>query len=234
MQPARFKNCQEAARACGCSKTNCYKCGASCCARQDSRRAGKRRGWQQHRRRLHGSICAAHGRGDISRSRLVSRGRNHRLDPHSPGSPIAIRRTRPTGSPAEIGRASVHPTIATSHDPRLETRARPNAGHCPGDHADNPQAGRERCRSRRRRGPRCFARRSWSRFATPSVYTGARKDEWTASFEGDTFVRRCNFNWVDENGNDLPNTAATVALRKNGDLLRGRSAPSQCDRLNIE
>ena len=64
--------------------------------------------------------------------------------------------------------------------------------------------------------------------------TGVRKDEWTASFEGDTFVRRCNFNWVDENGNDLPNTAATVALRKNGDLLRGRSAPSKCDRLNIE
>ena len=64
--------------------------------------------------------------------------------------------------------------------------------------------------------------------------TGVRKDEWTASFEGDTFVRRCNFNWVDKNGNDLPNTAATVALRKNGDLLRGRSAPSKCDRLNIE
>ena len=52
---------------------------AQAAARQDSRRAGKRRGWQQHRRRLHGSICAAHGRGDISRSRLVSRGRNHRL-----------------------------------------------------------------------------------------------------------------------------------------------------------
>jgi hypothetical protein len=32
----------------------------------------------------------------------------------------------------------------------------------------------------------------------------------------------------------LPNTAATVASRKNGDLLRGRSAPSKCDRLNIE
>ena len=67
-----------------------------------------------------------------------------------------------------------------------------------------------------------------------ALSTGARKDEWTASFEGDTFVRRCNFNWVDKNGNDLPNTAATVASRKNGDLLRGRSAPSKCDRLNIE
>ena len=67
-----------------------------------------------------------------------------------------------------------------------------------------------------------------------ALSTGARKDEWTASFEGDTFVRRCNFNWVDGNGNDLPNTAATVASRKNGDLLRGRSAPSKCDRLNVE
>ena len=67
-----------------------------------------------------------------------------------------------------------------------------------------------------------------------ALSTGARKDEWTASFEGDTFVRRGNFNWVDENGNDLPNTSATVASRKNGDLLRGRSAPSKCDRLNIE
>ena len=83
-------------------------------------------------------------------------------------------------------------------------------------------------------GPRCFARRSWSRYLPRPLSTGVRKDEWTASFEGDTFVRRCNFNWVDENGNDLPNTAATVALRKNGDLLRGRSAPSKCDRLNIE
>ena len=67
-----------------------------------------------------------------------------------------------------------------------------------------------------------------------ALSTGARKDEWTASFEGDTFVRRGNFNWVDGNGNDLPNTPATVATRKNGDLLRGRSAPSKCDRLNVE
>ncbi len=67
-----------------------------------------------------------------------------------------------------------------------------------------------------------------------AISTGARKDEWTASFEGDTFVRRTNFNWVDAGGNDLPNTAATIASRKNGDLLRGRSAPSKCDRLNIE
>ena len=67
-----------------------------------------------------------------------------------------------------------------------------------------------------------------------ALSTGARKDEWTASFEGDTFVRRSNFNWVDERGNDLPNTAATVSSRKNGDLLRGRSAPSKCDRLNVE
>jgi len=37
-------------------------------------------------------------------------------------------------------------------------------------------------------------------------------------------VRRCNFNWVDGDGNDLPNTPATVAARKNGELLRGRQA----------
>ena len=68
-----------------------------------------------------------------------------------------------------------------------------------------------------------------------ALSTRARKDEWTASFEGDTFVRRGNFNWVDENGNHLPNTSATVASRKNGDLLRGRSAPSKCGRgLNVE
>ena len=64
--------------------------------------------------------------------------------------------------------------------------------------------------------------------------TGARKDEWTASFEGDSFVRRASFAWVDADGNDLPSTPEVIASRKNGDLLRGKSAPSKCDRLNIE
>ena len=64
--------------------------------------------------------------------------------------------------------------------------------------------------------------------------TGARKDEWTASFEGDSFVRRASFAWVDADGNDLPGTPEVIASRKNGDLLRGKSAPSKCDRLNIE
>ena len=237
MQPARFKNCQEAARACGCSKTNCYMLQvAQAAARQDSRRAGKRRGWQQHRRRLHGSICAAHGRGDISRSsRLVSRGRNHRL-PHSPGSPIAIRRTRPTGSWEAPPRSAAPPSIppsppvmtpvskqghaqtpgtAPATTPTTHKRAESDAGLDDGEDLGASPGGPGRVLPR-------------------PLSTGVRKDEWTASFEGDTFVRRCNFNWVDENGNDLPNTAATVALRKNGDLLRGRSAPSKCDRLNIE
>ena len=64
--------------------------------------------------------------------------------------------------------------------------------------------------------------------------TGARKDEWTASFEGDTFARRASFTWVDDEGRDLPCTPEVLASRRNGDLLRGRSAPSKCDRLNIE
>ena len=67
-----------------------------------------------------------------------------------------------------------------------------------------------------------------------AMSTGARKDEWTLSFQGDTFVRRSNFAWVDEAGNDLPSTAAVIASRRNGHMLRGRSAPSKCDRLNVE
>ena len=67
-----------------------------------------------------------------------------------------------------------------------------------------------------------------------AIATGARKDEWTASFAGDTYVRRANFHWVDDNERDLPDTPETISSRKNGDMLRGRSAPSKCDRLNIE
>ena len=67
-----------------------------------------------------------------------------------------------------------------------------------------------------------------------ALSTGARKDEWTASFEGDSFVRRASFAWVDKDGNDLPSSPEVIASRKNGDLLRGKSAPSKCDRLNIE
>jgi len=67
-----------------------------------------------------------------------------------------------------------------------------------------------------------------------ALSTGARKDEWTASFDGDSFVRRASFAWVDKDGNDLPSSPDVIASRKNGDLLRGKSAPSKCDRLNIE
>ena len=70
-----------------------------------------------------------------------------------------------------------------------------------------------------------------------AISTGARKDEWTASFAGDTFARRANFAWVEERGGEmreLPSTPDVIASRRNGHLLRGRSAPSKCDRLNIE
>ena len=68
-----------------------------------------------------------------------------------------------------------------------------------------------------------------------SIATGVRKDEWTLSFVGDTYVRRSNFHWVDEiTGNDLPDVPATWQSRRNGHLLRGRCAASKCDRLNIE
>ena len=64
--------------------------------------------------------------------------------------------------------------------------------------------------------------------------TGTRKDEWAESFSGDTYLRRANFCWVDEHGNDLPATMEILLSRKNGCLLRGRSAPAKCDRLNVE
>ena len=67
-----------------------------------------------------------------------------------------------------------------------------------------------------------------------AISTGVRKDEWTLTFVGDTFVKRANFVWVDEQGQELPSTANTTQTRSNGCLLRGRSAASKCDRLNIE
>ena len=67
-----------------------------------------------------------------------------------------------------------------------------------------------------------------------AISTGARKDEWTADAGDGDFLKRSNFVWVDESGHDLPNTPEVVAGRANGHLLRGRSAPSKCDRLNIE
>ena len=67
-----------------------------------------------------------------------------------------------------------------------------------------------------------------------AISTGVRLDEWTASFQGDTYARRCNYVWVDDGGRDLPSTRETIASRRNGHLLKGRSAPSKCDRLNVE
>ena len=68
-----------------------------------------------------------------------------------------------------------------------------------------------------------------------ALSTGARKDEWTLSFEGDTLVRRSNFVWVDEiTYAELPNTPEVIQSRRRGCLLKGRSAASKCDRLNVE
>ena len=67
-----------------------------------------------------------------------------------------------------------------------------------------------------------------------AISTGVRRDEWTLSFEGDTYVKRCNFAWVGDDGLDLPQTREVIASRRNGHLLRGRSAASKCDRLNTE
>ena len=66
-----------------------------------------------------------------------------------------------------------------------------------------------------------------------ALSTGARRDEWTLTHEHDTYVRRCNFEWVDDDGGALPSTPEVIKSRRNGHLLRGRSAASKCDRLNI-
>ena len=68
------------------------------------------------------------------------------------------------------------------------------------------------------------------------ISTGVRKDEWTTGFEFDTYLRRGNFSWVDEDDPmvDLTNTPEVINSRRNGHLLRGRSTASKCDRLNIE
>jgi len=52
-----------------------------------------------------------------------------------------------------------------------------------------------------------------------ALSTGARKDEWTASFDGDSFVRRASFAWVDKDGNDLP-SSPDIILQHRG--LRAR------------
>ena len=49
----------------------------------------------------------------------------------------------------------------------------------------------------------------------------------------DTYLTRSNFVWVSgSNASELPATHETIASRKNGDMLRGRSGPSKCDRTN--
>ena len=53
-----------------------------------------------------------------------------------------------------------------------------------------------------------------------------------AAFIGDTYVRRCDFSWVDADFEPLPMTPDIIASRKNGDILRGTSPPAKCDRFN--
>ena len=67
-----------------------------------------------------------------------------------------------------------------------------------------------------------------------ALSTGMRCDEWTSAFSGDTYARRSNYTWVDEQGGDLPNTPEVINSRYTGCLLRGRSSPSKCDRLNVD
>jgi hypothetical protein len=69
---------------------------------------------------------------------------------------------------------------------------------------------------------------------TYAISTGVRKDEWTASFAGDTYLKRANLTWIDEDGEELPSTPDVLATRKNGDLLKGRAPKSKCDQLDIE
>ena len=64
--------------------------------------------------------------------------------------------------------------------------------------------------------------------------TGMRRDEWTATHSCDSsHMRRSNFVWF--NGDrEVEATPAELARIRNGCYLRGKSAPSKCDRDNLE
>ena len=233
MQPARFKNCQEAARACGCSKTNCATSVAQAAARdkiQDEQANGAAgssivagstalSAQPTVEETLAEADSLAEAETIASLILLGHRSPSVELDlreaPPRSAAPPSIPPSPPVMTPVSKQGHAQTPVTAPATTPTTHKRAESDAGLDDGEDLGASPGGPGRVLPR-------------------PLSTGVRKDEWTASFEGDTFVRRCNFNWVDENGNDLPNTAATVALRKNGDLLRGRSAPSKCDRLNIE
>ena len=65
--------------------------------------------------------------------------------------------------------------------------------------------------------------------------TGTRKDEWTRGSEPhtyDTYLLRSNFS-LHIGGREAPMTPANLRAAENGHYIRGRSAPSKCDRDNI-
>ena len=67
--------------------------------------------------------------------------------------------------------------------------------------------------------------------------TGTRNNEMCEAFEGDSLVRRGSFTWVvktDTGFNELVSSPEVTSTRKNGDYLKGKSAPSKCDRLHME
>ena len=64
--------------------------------------------------------------------------------------------------------------------------------------------------------------------------TGMRRDEWTRTYTGDTsYMRRNNFAWFDGAAEIYPSLDGLARIR-NGCYLRGVSAPSKCDRDNLE
>ena len=63
--------------------------------------------------------------------------------------------------------------------------------------------------------------------------TGTRNNEDTEDGPEDDNIRRENFVFIDGAGSPIPMTPENIARIKNGDLLRGTSGASKCDRLNV-
>ena len=74
----------------------------------------------------------------------------------------------------------------------------------------------------------------WAALHCYELSTGERKNGIGAAFVGDTYLRRCDLVWVDDNYEPLPMTPDVIASRKDGDILRGTSPPAKCDRFKIE
>ena len=64
--------------------------------------------------------------------------------------------------------------------------------------------------------------------------TGTRCNEFTCTFPADTYLTRSHFCFVDDEFNDLVMTPDVISSRTRGSYLRGMSAESKCDRLNVE